>query len=118
MPDLNMQQEKEIGAMQSDIRHISLAVERIENMILSHNKVHEEMSRRFDDRMKLTEKKVDAQGSWITFVKWGAGALTTAIFFFAPNLARILNDRPTEQQVVAIIKEELQGVVASESKDK
>lgn len=111
MADLNIQQEKEIGAMQSDIRHISLAVERIENMILNHNKVHETMAKDF-------EKRLSASESWITFVKWGAGAITTAIFFFAPNLARVLNDRPTEQQVVAIIKEELQGVVASESKDK
>jgi len=109
MSDLNVKQEKEIGAMQSDIRHISLAVMRIEEMILNHNKVHEEMAKDF-------EKRLSASESWITFVKWGAGALTASLMFFAPNLARVVNNRPTEQQVVAIIKEEIQGIVVSEDK--
>lgn len=100
MADINSQQEKEIGGMQSDIRHISLAVERIENMMISHNKVHAEMN-------AVLEKRLSTVESWITFVKWGAGALTASIMLFAPGLNKAVQNRPTEDKVIAIVQREL-----------
>lgn len=100
MSDLNIQQEKEIGAMQSDIRHISLAVERIEKMMVEHNKTHAVMNAKVDNRLSAIE-------FWVTAVKWGAGVLTAAIVMFAPALNKIVQNRPTEEKVIAIIQREI-----------
>lgn len=100
MADINTQQEKEIGAMQSDIKHISSAVGRIEKMIEDHNRVHEKLA-------KDTEKRLSGIEFWVTAVKWGAGVFTTFLIMLFPAIKKVVNERPTQDGVVAIVKDEL-----------
>lgn len=109
MADINTQQEKEIGAMQSDIKHISSAVERIEKMIIEHNKAHAQMSEELNNRLSGVEW-------WISAVKWGAGILTTFIIMLFPAVRKYVDDRPTTDQVVVMIKDEVADYSIEEKK--
>lgn len=109
MADINAQQEKEIGAMQSDIRHISSAVERIENMIIEHNKAHARMSDELNNRISGLE-------FWVTAVKWGAGVFTTFLIMLFPAVKKIVDHRPTTDQVVVMIKDEVADYSIEEKK--
>jgi len=109
--DITTKQELKIGIMQNDMKHIVSTVERIEKLLVEHKATHEVMNKDVNSSIAANSKLIAGHDFWIGAVKWGAvtlaGTFGTLFFYFFPTITQAIQSRPTDSQVVAIIRDEL-----------
>jgi len=107
MADTSTKQQVAIKVLETKMQHIIDGNRRIENMFIEHNKTHAALNATAEKERQENKDAIAGHGYWITAVKWGAGVLATLGLVLAPGVNKVINERPTDEQVVAIIRDQL-----------